>query len=214
VEVKGGRSLLFTATLCTQETIGFPRGIGRAQEQIGQCQGIVERRGRAGERRGGIRILHLTNPRGAVGLDREPPRLARFPVVVPRHAAVSHQLRQLAEDVRLDGSDVNGDIGSDALLKADTFHLRQLHTRHRNHSLYAVPRDVENCRVVPPVWMEPAFETIGAPHDGEAERTAWRPRPEPLPAPVTRSGEREAVGTHKTPPSKRSAEHMIRGGSL
>lgn len=90
-------SLPFSRLTLHQEGVRLPRGFVRLQHQIGQGEGIVERRTAHLQLSFKVGILELNHPNHPLSFDREPPRLTRFPVVILRDATVRDQVVQVRE---------------------------------------------------------------------------------------------------------------------
>jgi len=115
-----------TPVLCLlvllQEGVGFPGSVTRAQEEIRQGQGVVERPGRRLEAGSGVGIFNLDNPRCPHGLDCPPPRPAGRSVLVPGDATMGDKVRKPAQDVALNRSKVMCGAIRRLLTKLNPFH--------------------------------------------------------------------------------------------
>lgn len=98
--------LLLVALACSQEVIGFPRGVITPKEQIGHSESVVQRGSDRRETASPIGVLDLEDPRLALRFDRDPACLSGCPVVVPHNAAMSHNVVKGTQNLSVDRGQV------------------------------------------------------------------------------------------------------------
>jgi len=95
-------SLLLPCTCCRKELVRLPGGLIARQQQSSGLQSLIRCLADRSEGARPVRVLDLNTPGRPLSLDRDPPRLTGFAVVVPADTAVLDQGHQVREPHRLD----------------------------------------------------------------------------------------------------------------